>query len=161
MSDRRGAAEAMSASPKWLGCLLKWLGMLLLAALCALIGYAYGQFRTYKEAERDYAEVLVAAFYDPDTRNLFFDGGYSKDVHEESGKVLKEQGEAESYTITRVDPGPAKTFIFVRVVRDGKQFDEYVAFLAREIYDFRAQPVDASDNSQNQQGQADPYPSQD
>jgi hypothetical protein len=135
--------------------------MLLLGALCALIGFVYGQFRTYKEAERDYAEVLVAAFYDPDTRNMLFNGGYSKYVKEELDKVLSEYGEVESYTITRVDPGPAKTFIFVRVVRNGKHFDENVMFLVREISDFTSTPVDATDSSQSPQAPADPSPSPD
>ena len=161
MGDRRGATEAMNTSPKLQGCVLKSVGMLLLGALCALIGYAYGQFKTYKEAERDYAEVLVAAFYDPDARRVFFEEGSATYVREELDKVLNEHGEAESYKITRVDPGPAKTFIDVRVVRNGKQFDEDILFIARKLRDFTSEPVGTTDSSQNPPEPAGPSPSPD
>jgi hypothetical protein len=135
--------------------------MLLLGALCALIGYAYGQIRTYKEAERHYSKVSVAAFYDPDARKLFFDEGSATYVKEELDKVLKEHGEAESYKLTRVDAGPAKTFIDIRVVRNGKQFNESILFIARKLSDFTSERVGTTDSSQSPPEPADPGPSQD
>ena len=156
MTERR---EAVEAAPSWQGWLFKLLGALLLGVLCAMSGYAYGQFKAYKEAEREYAEVVVAAFYDPDTRDLLFDGAYSKYVREELDKVLGEHGEVDSYTIKLISPGPAKTFIDVRVVRNGKQFDENVTFLAREISDFTSKPVGFTDSSQNRRVPEDQDPS--
>ncbi len=146
MSDSREAAAVKRKEGfKWFGCLLKLVGLLLFGAFCIFVGYWSGHISSYAKADNEYAPVWAIAFYDPDTRRtLLEESSYDPRIKEALDELTDRHGEAQSFRITEIIPGPAKTFINLLVVRDGKAFDEQILLIGRQFADFTSEPAPTS-----------------